>query len=63
MTLNKFLIEYLFFKAKIVDLRSDTITKPTDSMRNAMCKAEVGDDVLGEDPTVKSMKKLKFFHF
>lgn len=32
-------------------------------MRNAMCKAEVGDDVLGEDPTVKSMKKLNFFHF
>jgi threonine aldolase len=35
-----------------VDLRSDTITRPTDAMRAAMGSAEVGDDVFGEDPTV-----------
>ncbi len=36
----------------IVDLRSDTVTKPTPQMRAAMAEAEVGDDVLGDDPTV-----------
>ena len=35
-----------------VDLRSDTITQPTPGMRNAMANAIVGDDVLGDDPTV-----------
>ena len=34
-----------------IDLRSDTVTKPTDEMREAMSRAEVGDDVYGEDPT------------
>ncbi len=34
-----------------IDLRSDTVTKPTDEMREAMARAEVGDDVYGEDPT------------
>ncbi len=38
----------------VVDLRSDTVTKPTDAMRTAMAKAEVGNDVYGEDPTVAS---------
>ena len=37
---------------KILDFRSDTVTKPTDAMRVAMAKAEVGDDVYGEDPSV-----------
>ena len=37
-----------------VDLRSDTVTKPTPEMREAMAEAEVGDDVYGDDPTVKS---------
>ena len=37
----------------IVDLRSDTVTKPTPEMRTAMFEAEVGDDVFGEDPTGK----------
>jgi threonine aldolase len=37
---------------KTIDLRSDTVTKPTDEMRAAMASAEVGDDVYGEDPTV-----------
>ena len=35
-----------------VDLRSDTVTRPTPAMRRAMAEAEVGDDVYGEDPTV-----------
>ena len=35
-----------------VDLRSDTVTQPTPGMRIAMAEAEVGDDVLGDDPTV-----------
>jgi len=35
-----------------IDLRSDTVTKPTPAMRKAMAEAEVGDDVYGEDPTV-----------
>ncbi len=38
--------------AKILDFRSDTVTKPTAAMRAAMAAAEVGDDVLGDDPTV-----------
>jgi threonine aldolase len=40
----------------IVDLRSDTITKPTQAMREAMYQAEVGDDVFGEDPTVNALQ-------
>ena len=39
-------------KNPIIDLRSDTVTHPTDSMRKAMATAEVGDDVYGEDPTI-----------
>jgi threonine aldolase len=41
-----------------VDLRSDTMTKPTPSMRRAMAEAEVGDDVFGEDPTVNRLEKM-----
>ncbi|HEY4681907.1 MAG TPA: low-specificity L-threonine aldolase [Candidatus Acidoferrales bacterium] len=40
----------------IVDLRSDTVTKPTPEMRRAMAEAEVGDDVYGEDPTVNRLE-------
>jgi len=40
-----------------VDLRSDTVTRPTDAMREAMAKAEVGDDVFGEDPTVNELQR------
>ncbi|MEO8100346.1 MAG: beta-eliminating lyase-related protein, partial [Acidobacteriota bacterium] len=36
----------------MIDLRSDTVTKPTPAMRQAMAEAEVGDDVYREDPTV-----------
>lgn len=42
---------------KPVDLRSDTITRPTQAMRKAMAEAEVGDDVLGDDPTVKELER------
>jgi threonine aldolase len=41
----------------VIDLRSDTVTKPTDAMRAAMASAEVGDDVYGEDPTVLSLQE------
>jgi threonine aldolase len=40
-----------------VDLRSDTITRPTDAMRKVMADAEVGDDVYGEDPTVVELQQ------
>jgi threonine aldolase len=40
-----------------IDLRSDTLTKPSDGMRSAMASAEVGDDVYGEDPTVNSLEE------
>ncbi|MGH2930583.1 MAG: beta-eliminating lyase-related protein, partial [Solirubrobacteraceae bacterium] len=40
----------------IVDLRSDTVTTPTDAMRRAMASAEVGDDGFGEDPTVAALE-------
>ncbi|MHC1785351.1 MAG: low-specificity L-threonine aldolase [Anaerolineaceae bacterium] len=43
---------------EIVDLRSDTVTKPTTAMREAMAKAEVGDDVFGEDPTINHLQEL-----
>lgn len=41
-----------------IDLRSDTLTKPTSSMRKAMAAAEVGDDVYGEDPTVNRLEEM-----
>lgn len=41
----------------MIDLRSDTLTKPTESMRAAMARAEVGDDVYGEDPTVRALEE------
>ena len=40
-----------------IDLRSDTVTKPTDQMRVAMFEAEVGDDVFGDDPTVNQLEE------
>ena len=42
--------------SQLIDLRSDTVTKPTPAMRKAMARAEVGDDVLGDDPTVKELE-------
>lgn len=41
----------------LIDLRSDTVTKPTPTMRRAMAEAEVGDDVYGEDPTVNRLQE------
>ncbi len=41
----------------LVDLRSDTVTRPDAEMRRAMAEAEVGDDVLGEDPTVRRLEE------
>jgi threonine aldolase len=42
----------------MIDLRSDTVTKPTDDMRKAMARADVGDDVYGEDPTVNRLQDM-----
>jgi threonine aldolase len=42
----------------VIDLRSDTVTQPTPAMREAMARAEVGDDVYGEDPTVNRLQEL-----
>jgi threonine aldolase len=64
-----FIIEYLrvflIYKSKsrrekmgFIDLRSDTVTLPTQEMREAMFSAEVGDDVYGEDPTVNRLEEL-----
>ncbi|UQZ88642.1 low-specificity L-threonine aldolase [Deltaproteobacteria bacterium Smac51] len=43
---------------KTIDLRSDTVTQPTDEMRQAMSRAEVGDDVYGDDPTVNRLEEV-----
>lgn len=43
---------------QVIDLRSDTITQPTPAMREAMARAEVGDDVFGEDPTVNRLEAM-----
>jgi len=42
---------------RIIDLRSDTVTRPSPGMREAIAKAEVGDDVLGDDPTVQLLER------
>ncbi len=42
----------------MIDLRSDTVTKPTPAMREAIYRAEVGDDVMGEDPTVNRLEEM-----
>jgi threonine aldolase len=42
----------------VIDLRSDTVTRPTAAMRRAMADAEVGDDVYGEDPTVNRLQEV-----
>ncbi|CAN9509018.1 unnamed protein product [Ophioblennius macclurei] len=45
-------------RGRLVDLRSDTVTKPGPEMRRAMREAAVGDDVMGEDPTVNELQKV-----
>src|SRR5258706_11302644 len=42
----------------MIDLRSDAVARPTPAMREAMARAEVGDDVYGEDPTVRALEEL-----
>src|SRR6516164_563405 len=41
----------------MIDLRSDTVTRPTPGMREAIARAEVGDDVLGDDPTARALEE------
>ena len=41
----------------LVDLRSDTVTRPTEAMRRSMADAEVGDDIYREDPTVRRLEE------
>lgn len=41
----------------VIDLRSDTVARPTDEMRAAMARAEAGDDVFGGDPTVNALQE------
>lgn len=41
----------------IIDLRSDTVTKPTEEMRICMAQADVGDDIYGEDPTINHLQE------
>ena len=41
----------------MIDLRSDTVTRPTPAMRTAMVAAEVGDDVFADDPTVNALQE------
>lgn len=43
---------------RFIDLRSDTVTQPTQEMRDAIYKAVVGDDIMGEDPTVRELEEL-----
>ena len=43
---------------KVIDLRSDTVTKPSADMKDVMFNAELGDDVYGEDPTVNRLEKI-----
>src|SRR5690348_70503 len=43
--------------ADLIDLRSDTVTRPSPGMRKAMAEADVGDDVYGEDPTVNALQE------
>ena len=42
---------------RVIDLRSDTVTQPTNAMRRAMAEAELGDDVYGEDPTINRLEE------
>ena len=43
--------------ARVIDLRFDTVTRPSEGMRQAMARAEVGDDLLGDDPSVKALEE------
>src|SRR5688500_10639297 len=45
------------YTASVIDLRSDTVTRPSPAMRKAMAEAEVGDDIFGDDPTVNRLQE------
>ena len=45
-----------------MDFRSDTVTKPSQAMRDVMANAEVGDDVYGDDPTVNELEPVSYTH-
>src|SRR2546429_662657 len=45
-------------RVNLVDLRSDTLTMPTEGMRRAMSAAQLGDDVFGEDPTINRLQQV-----
>jgi threonine aldolase len=49
---------FLVWEVNMIDLRSDTVTQPTPAMREAIFRAEVGDDVMGEDPTVQRLEEM-----
>src|SRR5262245_42038865 len=49
--------------ASVIDLRSDTVTQPSPGMREAMARAEVGDDVFGDDPTVNRLQETMAARF
>ena len=49
---------HLWNHINYIDLRSDTVTQPTEEMRKAMYEAQVGDDIMGEDPTVIELERL-----
>src|SRR6185369_12789116 len=51
-----FLRSNISWKAGMIDLRSDTCSQPTEAMREAMARAPVGEDVYGDDPTVKELE-------
>jgi threonine aldolase len=53
---NRFV--YIKVNMDRIDLRSDTVTQPTPAMREAMSKADVGDDVFGEDPTINKLQEM-----
>ena len=44
--------------SRIIDLRSDTVTLPSATMRQAIFEAELGDDVYGEDPTINRLEEM-----
>ena len=50
--------KYMPNAERTIDLRSDTVTRPTEEMRQAMARAEVGDDVYGDDPTINHLEEL-----
>ena len=54
---SRIAVQTMSHETLIVDLRSDTVTRPTAAMRRAMAEAVVGDDVFGDDPTVKALER------